>query len=243
MVKIACICPTYKRSRLLRNAVACFNRQDYPAEDRALFILDDAGQHDAYHEGNIRLDTCSRLPTLPIKYNVLFRIAEMFKPDVYTIWEDDDIFLPHHLKQVAQSFAMGGHYIRLPVVWSNYAQPKGKVIQESAAGRFHSSWSFSRAFINDIGGYPITDRLDFDQQMGSIASQYDRTPKLPPGWTPSYVYRWGNGVYHGSARGEKEYQQFWKELEQLQARRIRGVIPLDDFDEETKLIFKTLGID
>ena len=34
---VACLCPTYRRpSRLLANAIACFEHQDYPAQRRRL---------------------------------------------------------------------------------------------------------------------------------------------------------------------------------------------------------------
>ena len=43
-MKVACLCPTYGRPRLLANALAQFQAQTHPAEDRRLFILEDAGQ-------------------------------------------------------------------------------------------------------------------------------------------------------------------------------------------------------
>jgi len=42
-VRIAAVCPTYKRPHLLGRAIHCFLQQTHP--DRELVILDDAGQY------------------------------------------------------------------------------------------------------------------------------------------------------------------------------------------------------
>ena len=41
-MKLTCVCPTYRRPRLLANAIACFVAQTYP--NRELIVLDDAGE-------------------------------------------------------------------------------------------------------------------------------------------------------------------------------------------------------
>ncbi len=38
------LCPTYRRSKLLENSIACFEAQDYPEDRRELIILDDSGE-------------------------------------------------------------------------------------------------------------------------------------------------------------------------------------------------------
>ena len=45
-MKIAAVCVTYLRPRQLGWLIHCFLRQDYPAEQRELVILDDAGQYE-----------------------------------------------------------------------------------------------------------------------------------------------------------------------------------------------------
>ena len=41
---VSCLCPTYRRPKLLENSIACFLAQDYPADRRELIVLDDAGE-------------------------------------------------------------------------------------------------------------------------------------------------------------------------------------------------------
>ena len=66
---LSCLCPTFRRPRLLENAIACFLAQDYPANRRELIILDDAGQFPASHGPNWRLISLpSRFRSLAVKY-------------------------------------------------------------------------------------------------------------------------------------------------------------------------------
>jgi hypothetical protein len=41
----------------------------------------------------------------------------------------------------------------------------GRLEQEDATGRFHASLAFRREIFDRIGGWPLTKRGDFDQQL------------------------------------------------------------------------------
>ena len=92
---VSCLCPTYHRPKLLANAVACFLAQDYPAERRELIIVDDAQEFAPQIGQGWQLVSLSRrFQSLPEKYNALAGLAE---GEVFVVWEDDDIYLPHHI--------------------------------------------------------------------------------------------------------------------------------------------------
>jgi hypothetical protein len=239
--RIACLCPTYKRPQHLANALACFFAQWYSDSCRRLYIFDDANQFTPVDSTDVRIDSCrDRFKSLPKKYNQMAEIAKEWKPDIYVVWEDDDVFLPWHLIQIAEAYELGAQFIRPKQVYSNYGQPFGTVIKEDAIGRFHSSWAYASTLFWDLGGYPDTGRLDFDQRMGGLCAAMD--PKLVycKDWKPSYVYRWNNGVYHGSQAGEDGYQSLWDGLGMRTAPPVGSLIPA--FDEETTLIFKSFGL-
>lgn len=235
-MKIACLCPTYKRPELLANAYACFRAQTPTAAIYRLFVIDDAAQH-CYHDRDdlMLVSTGQRYPTLPAKYNALMRLADdAWFPDAYAIWEDDDVFLPDHLARMAAAFLDGWHYYRTRDVYSNYMCAKdGAVLREGAAGRFHSSWGMTRRAMETIGGYPQSARLTFDQELGAALSRV--CPKGPIDADPQYVYRWGNGIYHGSQAGDGGYQQLWDELGRMPAPYVGSLVP--KFDEETAAIY------
>ncbi|MCA9058915.1 MAG: hypothetical protein KDA85_10455, partial [Planctomycetaceae bacterium] len=112
------------------------------------------------------------------------------------VWEDDDIYLPHHIS--SHVAAMDGHLWSKPSkVLSDYT---GDVREEDATGRFHASLALTRSAFEQVGGWPLTLRGDFDPQL--IAGLHTLGPAADPclSAAPSYVFRWtSTGAYHGQA--------------------------------------------
>jgi hypothetical protein len=267
---ITCICPTYKRPDHLRNALACYAAQDY--QHRNLIVMDDAGQHavQAGQQGApwLLLTVPHRYSTLPDKLAAMINIAipgtsrrsvpwpSQFvrwsgdrgqqRPDIVAIWEDDDIYLPTHLAQIADAWRPGERQYFVPsTVLSTYGQPLGGTQVEQTGGRFHASWAYSVELLGHVG-YPETDRLDFDQQMGATARRASNATVQFGGATPygdldrpTYCYRWGNGIYHGSQAGEEGYRDLWDRLGRMPAPPVRETGPM--FDAETRAIYRSRG--
>lgn len=246
-MKIAAICPTYKRPELLGNSIACFLAQEtQPHVQTRLFILDDAAQFRCQKTEKWEIEsTGARFQNLPDKYNHLAAKAIYWGADVLTIWEDDDVFLPWHLANAVFAVAHGVKFVRTRHVYSNYALPKnGSTQLEGAAGRFHSSWSFTTKAFSEVGGWPRTSRLDFDQQLNGKLCDLDplieggRTADVLGCLRPSYVYRWGNNTYHGSQSGEAGFKALWDDLGTRPAPFVE--VPTIRFDDETKAIYSKL---
>ena len=74
---LSCLCPTFRRPKLLANAIACFETQDYPPERRELIVLDDAAQYPTEPSGpGWRIVSLNeRVETLSKKRNRLEEIA------------------------------------------------------------------------------------------------------------------------------------------------------------------------
>jgi len=65
------------RIPLLANSIACFEAQDYPADRRRLFILDDAGELAPQLGANWSIATTrTRYPSLRAKYNALVDLVD-----------------------------------------------------------------------------------------------------------------------------------------------------------------------
>lgn len=236
---ISCICPTYKRPQFLANAVRCFELQDYPADMCELIILDDSGMHDSQEKDNWRvISTSTRFPDLPSKFNA---IAERARGFVLVPWEDDDVYLPSHLSNISDACHKPLQFFAPNNVYSTYNEPLGSLHVEGCGGRFHASWAFTRPLFLEVNGYTMSNRLTFDQELRARmmrvvgeSSAYDHLS------TPSYVYRWGNGIYHGSQAGDDGYQTLWDSLENISGPHIGELIP--SLDEECIALFRKMSI-
>ncbi len=191
---VSCLCPTYRRPKLLENSIACFLAQDYPADRRELIVLDDAGElQNQTGDGWQIISIPRRFRSLPEKFNALAGLA---CGEILVVWEDDDIYLPHHIS--SHVTAMDGHLWSKPSkVLSDYT---GQIQEEDATGRFHASLAFTRQAFGQVAGWPLTLRGDFDQQL--IARLNSRGIAGDPCEfaTPAYLFRWGStGAYHGQA--------------------------------------------
>ncbi|MEI7702816.1 MAG: glycosyltransferase family A protein, partial [Planctomycetia bacterium] len=170
---------------------------------------DDAGElKNETSDGWQIISISRRFRSLPEKFNALAGLAQ---GDILVVWEDDDIYLPHHIS--SHVAAMDGHLWSKPSkVLSDYT---GEIREEDATGRFHASLAFTRQAFEQVGGWPLTLRGDFDQQLlarlTAIGSPADPCAVAGPG----YVFRWGStGAYHGQAfmRGPEDEEWYGRVL-------------------------------
>jgi len=202
---VSCLCPTYRRPKLLENSIACFLAQDYPANRRELIVLDDAGELQNQTCGGWQIISIPRrFRSLPEKFNAL---AGLSHGEILVVWEDDDIYLPHHIS--SHVTAMAGHLWSKPSkVLSDYT---GEIREEDATGRFHASIAMRREAFAQCGGWPLTLRGDFDQQLIARLNGLGYAADPCAVASPSYVFRWGStGAYHGQAlmRGPEDEEWY-----------------------------------
>lgn len=192
-LKIACLCPTYGRPVMVQNTIALFLAQTHPAECRKLFILDDGGQYEQIPGKHVQLRSQDeRLPSLPAKYAALTDMAESWEPDVYALWDDDDIYLPRHLERISAALQMSrSKWAHPSLVLSTYP---GHVVPEQTGGRFWAAAAMRWEAWNKIGGVPNTLAGDFDQQFLGLAHRY-YGPAVSPVLQPNeatFVFRWAD---------------------------------------------------
>jgi hypothetical protein len=198
-MNILCLCPTYGRPRLVANAWACFAAQDYPRDKCKLVVLDDANQIAPGNYGNVTItSTPERYPDLPAKYNAMLTAEGVLDGrgpwDAVAVWDDDDIYLPWHLKASAAALKGCGGGVKPAHIWSLY-NSKTPYLQDSS-GRFHGSLVINAAYLRSIGGWVPTPRADFDQQMIRACGLLGDTLPFSPRHWPSYVYRWASTRAH-----------------------------------------------
>jgi len=201
---VSCLCPTYRRPKLLENSIACFLAQDYPADRRELIVLDDAAElQNQTGDGWQIISIPRRFRSLPEKFNALAGLA---RGDILVVWEDDDIYLPHHISTHVR--AMDGHLWSKPSkVLSDYT---GEVQEEDATGRFHASLAFTRLALEKVCGWPLTLRGDFDQQLIARLNELGLPGNPCTIANPTYIFRWGStGAYHGQALMRTPDDEHW----------------------------------
>ena len=227
---ITCLCPTYGRFERLRDAVACFLRQDYA--DKRLLILNDAkvpirlGPIDL---GSLISDHCidvinapARFPTLGQKRQALLEAAGT---PVVAHWDDDDLHLPWRLSQaveqmrahpepacrsraVAEAMARArpgegwAACVKPTRAWFAVGPRERFSVRGPTKNVFEGLMVFRREVALKLGGYAAR----VSGQCVPLLEAFKRAGLLHT-WTPaprdvSYVYRWGDGVHHISGGGD-----------------------------------------
>jgi glycosyltransferase involved in cell wall biosynthesis len=199
---------------LLANAISCYLAQDYPSDRKELIILDDGCDYvlSKTTMGNINLrilddnnsiylvSAFNRYPTLTAKYNEMFRSSI---GDIIVVWEDDDIYLPHHISAHVKSILHGTNNDCTKPATSKpdsvYSLYTGSIETELASGRFHASLAFTKAATNHKG-WIETPQADFDQQFIQFLKRNSAVVDTCIFDSPSYCFRWGStNSYHGQS--------------------------------------------
>lgn len=223
-MKIAAICCTYKRPDQLATAIESFLRQDYPADQREMIVLDDAGQYD-----NQSGDGWS-LVSLPVRFRTLGEkrnaSAALVSADVeaYCVWDDDDVYLPWHMSAAASALADSDYTIPTVI----YSDKRNRLERKSNQYLFHGAWAFRRAAFEQVGGYPF---IQSGQDQGLLrrfkSANLRRADPVQHDARPSYVYRWYTAhSQHISAMGAGGYERLGSD----QVDRVSELVPMWDRD-------------
>lgn len=227
VTKIVSLCPTFCRPWMVANTLAQWVRQTHPLEDRWLLIGDDADGlgdlstkriRDAIRYAGFSDDVAARVfhfrfpanLTLPEKYNRMAEYALQWMcpgAELFTVWEDDDNYVPAHLQQIAHEWNRrnrpAGWWGHPHLVLSDYTR---QLQVEQAQGRFHAALAITADAWRRCP-WVETDAPNFDQQyLWRLESAfgprrtYDLHASKRTGQTystPSYIFRWHTRCPHG----------------------------------------------
>lgn len=214
MSKFLCLMPVYNHQQyLIESAVQCFMDQDIA--DATLLIGDDrplAKQLDYSGTGNVIV---YRMPerakhTLD-KYNQMLTQANRLgiEYDSIALWDDDDLYLPHHLSTASKALMAGSWYTWPQWTFNAY---KDDVNKTETGGRFWASMTIRRSTLERIGGFSDDGTISFDQKFMHHLQNKLGYPAEPS--NPSYIYRWiGTGDVHVSAMtGDPNDTSWWNKV-------------------------------
>jgi hypothetical protein len=216
-MKIACICASYNRPKLLGQAVAMFLEQDYP--NKELLILEDSGIFgDTEISGNNwrLISTTTRMPCIASKRNFLVQQTDA---EVVATFDDDDWYLPWHLTSAAkalescewtqprQSLEWKMPLKTLARFWVMSERVRSE-ISTVGLGRNHvvsfcygAQWASIRQAYLSVGGQPENYGLSEDSAWAGM--MFDAFgPSADTESPPAYIYsRRSSGSWHTSEIG------------------------------------------
>ncbi len=202
-MKLAALCCTYRRPHTLGHLIACFLRQDYPAKQRELIILDDAGQYDSQvGDGWQLVSVDRRFHTLGEKRNACAALASA-DVEGFLVADDDDIYLPHWFSASADALSKAEWSCPGLVLLEH-----GKVLKEhETGGLYHGGWAFRKQAFYRVRGYGPHNNGE-DQELAARLQQAATTTCDPCiSQPPFYVYRNDNASYHLSWMDERGYDR------------------------------------
>jgi glycosyltransferase involved in cell wall biosynthesis len=222
---ISCKCITYGRIDLLEEAVQSFLQQDYPESMCELIIVNDYKlQKIKYKNPRIKIYNLDEMfPTIGDKENFATALC---RGDIICQWDDDDIALPNHLKNVAKYFEPGTTVLH----WM-----KGAYWNEPAITALvslgNSGIVYSKKVWESVLGFPRENAgcdMHFVEKMHA-AGQY--ASAAPANENVSWFYRWGftnKPCYHQSGQGTDDGTRpniLIRHSEFIEGLRRKGLIP------------------
>ncbi len=220
---IAAITPTFNRPRQLGNLIACFEAQTH--EFRRLLVLDDANQiPELTGDRWMVVSVADRYRTLGDKRNAATAMALERWPEIDAIapWDDDDIYLDHHLEACVASLQdhqwgqpgqvlinAGDHFKRMRNYRDEFPYDVG----------YHGGWCFRREAFERIGGYASINNGE-DSEIASrafpILGPSGNTVQYPwPGQDPTPLslptYCYNSHGTHLSSMGPDGYEKLGRQ--------------------------------
>jgi hypothetical protein len=192
-MKIDCLMGTYGRYTLVCEALSCFLQQsDIP--DATLLSYNQHPWPLFFDHPRVRVINETG-PKVSLRY-IRQRMHELARRDADLIhwWDDDDLYLPWHLKDCLD-------HIGDNVAW----KPASSWISEAntrfsrLANVFEGSWIFRAKYLRDAPVDTHPDYTDHPVTQQTEESKLLATTEL--GDRTSYIYRWDTGTEHLSGYG------------------------------------------
>lgn len=223
---ISAKCITYGRVDQLEEALESFLRQDYDADHELVIVNDYPRQRLHFDHPRVRIFNLDfTFDTIGAKEN--FAVSAC-RHDTIAVWDDDDIALPNHLRNVDRYYP--GHDL---LHWGRGAFfKKGRIAALTGLG--NSGMVYSRHLWGTVGGHALENAgydVTFVQRLRAHGARV--AVAEPPPAEVSWFYSWRNGSYHMSGMGSDDatrpsvVQRHAAHIEEL---RRAGRIPTGDIE-------------
>lgn len=177
---------TYKRHKILEEAIYSFLLQDYDAE--MLIINDCPDVIYSFDHPRVRIINCStRFSSLGKKLEYGFKEA---KGDIIYRLDDDDLLAPNALKNVEKYYQNKGYDIYRSRSMYYFCDNKYQGISQNV----NTGNAFTKEFISRIE-FPDVSIVE------DVKLIYESGGRIYEGEELTMIYRWGSFTYHISALG------------------------------------------
>lgn len=223
---VSCLCPTYARPQMLREAIWSFLQQDYP--NKELVVVNDHPEPillDQEYDGVVIHNIPERFPSLGAKRNHVVQVASS---DLLLNWDDDDLYLPWRISEAVKRFLAYPHigFIKPRHAWRSTHNRDYHI----GGSPFHGQAAMRRSLFDQIGGYAdmnVGEDLEFERRIPARLALRYRAPVSEL----VYLYRWGNGAHISQFGMDKEGKQSsWDRMEQLAGQAPVGQVVTPGFD-------------
>lgn len=192
---VSAICLAYdlpRRQVILEEAVESFARQTFAS--RELIIVNDTpGLVIECDLPRVRVINVPPCATLGEKYNAGIEAA---RGNLICSWDDDDISLPWRMSLSVELLG-NADYFNPKAYWVDY---DGNLMHEVRTGYAHNAGIFRKSAWEKVGRYkPLPDNSQDAVMDAALQSQVPTVLGSGRIEQTAYIYRWGNGLHHGSA--------------------------------------------
>jgi glycosyltransferase involved in cell wall biosynthesis len=186
---------TYGRVEFLEESLHSFLLQDYAGEKELVIVNDYPLQKLVFNHPQVRIYNLDKtFETIGEKENYA---TELCKGDIICQWDDDDVAMPWHLRNVEKYFVEGSDLLH----WERGVFFNNSEIT-SISGLGNSGIVFSKKIWRQLGGHPI-ENAGYDMTFVIKIKTHSQNIILanPPDNEVSWFYMWGGRGYHMSGMG------------------------------------------
>lgn len=221
---ISCKMITYGRVEFLEESLHSFLIQDYPGEKELVIVNDYPLQKLVFDHPQVRIYNLDEtFKTIGDKENFA---TDLCRGEIICQWDDDDVAMPWHLKNVAKYFIDGVNILHWnPGVFYN----NGNITDITWTG--NSGIVFRKSAWKAIGGHPV-ENAGYDMTFVERLHKHGgRLFAAPPKHEASWFYMWGGRGYHMSGLGTDTNNKpnvIERHSAHVENLRVKGKIPTGD---------------
>lgn len=194
---ISAICCTCARVEHLQEALACFLEQQYDGKKELLILNTWPGQTLVFEHPEVRIINLTERPdTLGQARNLAISKSA---GELMVTWDDDDLYLPHHLATYGDYWRPGHGWIHQTRQFFIEAWRITKITDGCL-----NTFAFTKTAWSRAGGYNRVNVGEDKQIVGKITQEWpgERIPLADH--EISFLYGWDNNIYHISGQGEAQ---------------------------------------
>ena len=222
---ISAKCITYGRVDTLEESLHSFLQQDYPKDKCELIIVNDyPSQKLIYDHPQVKIINLDQTFSL-IGQKENFA-TEQCKGDIICQWDDDDVALSHHLKNIAEHMTPEVNILH----WETGVLCHSTGI-EKVCWIGNSGIVFRKSAWKAVGGHPL-ENAGYDMTFIETLHRHGgRKFVKMPDENASWFYMWGGRAYHMSGQGhdvEGKPNVIQRHSLHIENLRMQGKIPTGD---------------